>query len=252
MKIERPIIVFDLETTSVDTETARIVQIAAIKINHDGSTEEKNLLINPTIPIPLETSEIHGITDEMVKNAPTFKQVAQSMKNWFKGCDVAGFNSDSYDIPVISAEMERCGITFLDWEFNLVDVMKMYRHFYPNKLTDIYKRFTGKELEDAHDALGDVKATMVVMKHILENHFDSIPTPEEVDVLLQGEKFRVDIGGKMYKDAEGVVRWNFSKNVGQPVLADPGFYNWFLKQSFPKDSKDKLLNLIQNNKERHA
>lgn len=243
MKITRPIITFDLESSGIDTETARIVQIAAIKRNPDGTKEEKDLLINPTIPIPPECTEIHGITDEMVKDAPTFKQIAQSMKNWFSGCDISGFNSDSYDIALLSAEMDRVGIPFLDWELNLVDVMKLHRHFYPNKLTDIYKRFTGEELEDAHNALNDVRATDVVLDYILKDNFEELPTPKELDELLQGERKRVDYAGKMYMDEEGVTRWAFSKNVDKPVLADTGFINWVLSNNFTKDTKDKIKQL---------
>ena len=243
MKLTKPLITFDLESTSVDTETARIVQIAAIKRNIDGTKEEKNLLINPTIPIPPESTEIHGITDEMVKDAPTFKQVAQSMKNWFFGCDISGFNSDSYDIALLSAEMDRVGIPFLDWDLNLVDVMKLHRHFYPNKLTDIYKRFTGEELENAHNALSDVKASDVVLDCILREQFETEPTPKELDELLQGSKKRVDYAGKMYKDEDGVVRWAFSKNMDKPVLEDMGFTNWVLSNNFTKDTKDKIKEL---------
>lgn len=248
MKLTRPLITFDLESTSVDTEIARIVQIAAIKRNIDGTKEEKNLLINPTIPIPPECTEIHGITDEMVKDAPTFKQIAQSMKNWFKDCDISGFNSDSYDIPLLCAEMDRAGITFIDWELNLVDVMKMYRNFYPNKLTDIYKRFTGEELEDAHNALNDVIATDVVLDYILKENFEEIPTPQEIDELLQGDRKRYDLAGKIYIDNDGVHKWGFSKNIDRPVLADMGFVNWVLSNNFPKDTKDKIRALQNNNK----
>lgn len=240
MKLKRPIITFDLESTSVDTETARIVQIAAIKRNVDGTKEEKNLLINPTIPIPPECTEIHGITDEMVKDAPTFKRVAQSMKTWFKDCDISGFNSDSYDIALISAEMDRAGVPFLDWELNLVDVMKLYRHFYPNKLTDIYKRFTGEDLEDAHNALSDVKASDVVLDYILKEHFETLPTPKELDELLQGSKIRVDFAGKLWQDSEGVVRYNFGKDKDKSVKENRGFGQWMLNQTFSKDTKIKL------------
>lgn len=247
MKIIRPLITFDLESTGVDTESARIVQIAAIKRNVDGTKEEKNFLINPTIPIPIECTEIHGITDEMVKDAPTFKQIAKSVKNWFKDCDIAGFNSDVYDIPLLCAEMDRAEVIFIDWELNLVDVLKMYRNFYSNRLTDIYKRFTGEELEDAHNALNDVRATDVVLDYILKENFEEMPTPQEIDEYLQGDKKRYDLAGKIYIDKEGTHKWAFSKNIDKPVLSDIGFTNWVLSNNFPKDTKDKIKELQNNN-----
>jgi len=247
MTTKRPIITFDVETTGVDTTTDRIVQIAAIKRFPDGTVEEKNYLINPERLIPEEAMNVHGITDEMVADAPTFKKLATAMGKWFHDSDVSGFNSDSFDCNIMLSEMDRCGLTFLDWECHFVDVMKLYRHFYPNTQEAIYKRFFGEELENAHDALADCRASDRILEKILKDNFEVLPTPEEIDILLQGDKSRVDMAGHMYKDVEGIVRWNFSKNKDKPVLQDVGFCNWFLQQSFATQSKNKLREL-QNKK----
>lgn len=253
MKIIRPLCFFDLESTGLETEKARIVSIAVIKLFPDGRVEEKDILINPEIPIPKEVSDIHGITDDMVKDAPTFKQLANGISNFFKGSDIGGFNSDNYDVPLLMAEMSRAGVTdFLSWDFNLLDVSKVYRELFPNTLSAIFKRLTGNDLEGAHNALEDVRATKIILDIILpklaESSEQPIETPKDIDLFLQKDKKRVDIGGKMYEDSEGVIRWNFSKNKDLPVLSDIGFLGWFMKQDFPEQSKDIIIKLQQKSK----
>lgn len=240
MIITRPIITFDTETTGVSTTDDRIIQIAAIKKFPDGKVEEKNYLINPTVKISPEATEVHGITDETVKDAPTFKQLASAMGKWFNGADISGFNTDSFDCNIMLSEMERCDLTFLDWDCNFVDVMKLYRHFYPNTQEAIYERFFGEKLENAHDALADCRASDRILEKILKDNFEMPPTPEEIDLLLQGEKIRVDFEGKLYKDQQGVVRYNFGKDKDKSVKENKGFGQWMLNQTFSKDTKTKL------------
>lgn len=241
MEITRPIIFFDTETTGIDLTTSRIVQIACIKINLDGSKEEKNILINPTIKIPKEASDVHNITDEMVKDAPLFKQIAKSLYSFFDGCDIAGYNSDNFDVPLLIEEFGRCAIVFPDWEFNLIDVLKYERLLNPNNLGAVYKRYTGKELDDAHNALADVRATFEILMYQIENKPNQ--TPADIDLYCQGERRRHDIGGKTYIDNENVVRWSFGKNMHKPVLDDMGYYDWVLKNEFPTELKNKLKQL---------
>jgi DNA polymerase-3 subunit epsilon len=159
MNITRPIVFFDLETTGLDLSKDRAVSIATLKIDLESNTEEKKILINPEMMIPKEASDIHGITDEMVADAPTFKQISKSLFSYFENCDIAGFNSDYYDVPLLMKEFSRCGIDFPTWELNLVDVLKFERMLNSNKLGDVYLRYTGKELEGAHDALKDAQIT---------------------------------------------------------------------------------------------
>jgi DNA polymerase-3 subunit epsilon len=242
MKLNRPIVFFDLETTGVDIATARIIQIACIKINMDGSTEEKKMLINPTIPIPAEATEVHGITDEMVKEAPLFSQIAKSLYNFFKDCDIAGYNSDSYDVPLICEEFGRLSILFLDWDYNMVDVLKYERLLRPNKLGDVYKRYTGKELEGSHDAMNDTRATIEILFYQLEGKEET--SPAEIDEYCQGKKKRFDVAGKTYKNEDGVVFWSFGKNMNKPVLEDKGYLEWVLKNDFPSETKHKLRQIL--------
>ena len=241
MKLERPICFFDLESTGTDTETARIVQIAGIKIFPDGKREEKNILINPEIKIPLEATEVHGITNEMVKDKPTFRQYAQGIRDWFYGSDIGGFNSDSYDVNLLIAEMDRVDVTFADWNLNLLDVMKLYRKLFPNSLSEIYKRLFGEELSGAHNALNDIITTEKILHKILP---DDLITVKQIDEFLQEDKLRVDYAGKLYKDSDGVVRYNFGKDKDKSVKAEPGFGRWMLNQNFSKDTKDKLKQIL--------
>lgn len=246
MKLVKPLIIFDLETTGVDTSKDRIVQIGAIKIFPDGSTEEKNLLINPEIPIPAEAAEVHGISDELVQNSPKFKQISKALKSWFEGCDIGGFNSDNFDVQLLSAEMERVGILFIDWDCNFVDVSKIYRHLYPRTLSAVYERLTGESLDDAHDAMADVRATKKILEVLCERSMPEDITSAEIDDLLQGDKKRVDLAGKMYKDVNGDIRWNFSKNMNQLVTSDYGFAEWVLKNDFPLETKKIIRELIKS------
>jgi DNA polymerase-3 subunit epsilon len=261
MKLEKPIIFFDLETTGVETESARIVEIAAIKFNIDGTKEEKIIRVDPTVPIPKEASDVHGITDEVVKDLPKFLQYAKAMRKWFENCDLAGFNSDNYDVPLLSAEFERAGVEGINWNPSLLDIFKLYKLLFPNTLSDVYKRLTGKDLEGAHGASADILATkeigdilfpMIIEKINYEYQEKPtqpiIETPKDVDDYLQGDKKRYDLAGKMYTDSDGVVRWSFSKNKDKPVLSDLGFVNWFMQQGFPQESKNKVKELQQKDK----
>lgn len=241
MKITKPIIFFDLEATGVNIQTDRIVQIACIKIDLDGNKEEKNILVKPLIPIPKEASDIHGITSEIVKDAPYFSQIAKSLAEYFYGCDIGGYNSDNYDIPLLIEEFGRCNIEFPTWELNLVDVLKYERLLKPNTLTEVYKRYTGKDLEGSHNALNDVRATFEVLMHQLENNPEK--TPAEIDLDCQGNRKRYDVGGKTHINENGDVCWSFGKNMNKPVVDDMGYFEWVLKNEFPTELKTKLKKL---------
>ena len=144
---------FDLETTGLDVSKERIVQIAVVKINIDGSKEEKNVIVNPTIPIPKEASDVHGITDEMVKDAPEFKQVAKSFYEYIEGCDLFGYNITGFDIPLLVEELIRAGIDYNFDNIKIVDVMSIYKKLHPRTLSACYNYYTGNILEGSHDAL---------------------------------------------------------------------------------------------------
>lgn len=236
--MNKPRIVFDLETTGVDVVKDRIVQIAVRKINIDGTEETKSVLINPTIPIPKAASDVHGILDADIKNAPTFSQIATSMLKYFNGSDLIGFNSDQFDIPLLSEEFNRCGLFFPQEGTEYLDVMKIERMVNSHKLTDTYKRYIGEELDGAHDAMNDVNGTWEVLKKQIEIY--NLPNNiSEITEKYNNGKIPVDVAGKIYQE-DNKYYWSFGKNKGNHVTEDIGYCNWVLKSDFPSESKSKL------------
>ncbi|AFM54839.1 DNA polymerase [Croceibacter phage P2559S] len=244
MKIEKPIVFFDLETTGVNTSTDRIVQIAILKINTEGEQETANRLINPGRPIPKAATDVHGITDEMVKDAPTFKQIAKSLFDIFDGCDVGGYNSDNFDVPLLIEEFNRAEIEYpaAGAAINFVAVLKLERKVNSHKLTDTYKRYTGKELDGAHDALNDVRATAEVLFEQMAK-FKEPMTAAQIDEYCQGEAGRFDYAGKMYVK-DDVVCWAFGKHKDKPVTSDRQYADWVMRSDFPLDTKNKLKTVL--------
>lgn len=246
MKLTKPLIIFDLETTGVQVVSDRIVQIAAVKIFPDGTTEEKEMLLHPTCDIPVEATAVHGITNEMVATAPTFKQIAKALKEYFYGCDIGGYNSDEFDLPMLIMEFHRCQIEFPDWDLNQVDILKLERKLNSHKLGDTYKRYTGKELDDSHHALVDAKGAFAVLQEQLSKYFQGEQNAAAIDEFIQGEQKRYDYAGKTYIQ-DGVVYWSFGKCKDKPVLDDRGYLNWALNAGFPLETQRKLKDLLYNN-----
>lgn len=252
-KLFKPIIFFDLETTGTSIQNDRIIQIGYLKIPTDKKKghEIKSMLVNPGIPIPKEATEVHGITDEMVKDKPTFAQISKSLNEQMFGCDLGGFNSDSFDIPILIEEFKRSGIDFPTWELNTIDGLKIERMINSHKLTETYERYFGKELESAHDASADTIATFEVFLEQCEtlrhNDPEFVVSVENIDKLCQGEKLRFDLAGKCYIK-EDVVYWSFGKNMNKPVLEDRSYLSWVLNSDFPSETKSKLTELIVSNK----
>lgn len=249
MRLERDIIWFDLESTGIDTEVDKIVQIAATKIKVDGTKEVKEMLINPEMLIPKETSDVHGITNEMVANSPFFKQIAVSLRAWVLDCDFGTFNGNQFDIPMLNAELVRASLEPINWNFSTFDARILYQRLFPNTLSDIYKRLTGKELLDAHSAQADIDATIEVGAILLAKLREvepevAINSVRDLDILLQGDKKRVDISGKLYADTEGVIKYNFGKDRDLSVVDNPGFAKWMLNQNFPAETKNKIKEIL--------
>lgn len=244
MQITKPIVIFDLETTGVNTVTDRIVQIAIMKINENGEQETANRLINPQMPIPKSATEIHGITDEMVKDAPAFKEIAKSLFDIFDGCDVGGYNSDNFDVPLLMEEFNRAAIQYPapGSEVVFIDVLKLERKINSHKLTDTYKRYTGKDLEGAHDAGNDVSATAEVLFLQLAT-FKKDMNAQEIANYCQGENPVFDYAGKMYKK-DNAVYWAFGKNKDKRVRDDLQYADWVMRSDFPIDTKNKLKIII--------
>lgn len=234
MKFKNPIIFFDLETTGVDTMNDKIVQIATVKILPNGERESKEYLINPDRPIPKEASDVHGITDEMVKDKPLFSKYAKNLNTYFENCDIGGYNSNQFDMSMLIEEFKRSGIDFDTSNRNYVDVMKLESQLNPRTLEAVYNRYTGNNIENAHDALADVNATIEVLESQIEVHglvFDT----EELDKLSQGDNLRVDVAGKLC-NINGKICWSFGKHKGNPVKDTPSYANWFLGTSVPSET----------------
>lgn len=244
IKLTKPLIFFDLETTGADVTTARIVQIAAIKLLPDGSKVKRKTLINPGVKIPAEATEIHGITDEMVANAPTFASIAPKLFSFFSEGDLAGYNSNEYDIPVLQEEFVRCGLDFPAHGVSFLDVLKVERIINDQKLVSVYKRYTGKDLEGAHDAMADIEATLEVFTCQVMARPEIGESVSEIDSFCQGEKKRVDVAGKIYQK-DGEFYWSFGKLKDRPVTSDFGYIQWFMKQDFPRDSKKAIERIWQ-------
>lgn len=245
LNLKRPIVFFDLETTGTNILKDRIVQIAAIKKFPNGDTEVKKTLVNPTIPIPKEAEEVHGVSDEMVKTAPTFAKISKSMHGWLLGSDLGGFNSDQFDIPLLAEEFNRVGI---EWNLDgilFIDVLKIERLVKPNTLSEVYKRYTGTELEGAHDAQADTFATMTILEYQLED-FDLPIDVKSLEEFANENRVRVDLAGKLYENDNGEICYAFGKSKDVAVKKDPGFGKWMLNNDFPSDTKSILRSIFNS------
>lgn len=238
------IVFFDLETTGISTMYDKIVQFAGIKVSPDGSRETYTTLINPGRPIPADASAIHGITDAMVADQPMFGDIASQINERMSGCVIAWYNSNSFDVPLLSAELERCNITRPKSDSLLIDMLTIERKLTSHKLTETYKRYTGQELTNAHDALNDTQATLEVFEHQLKKlwHIESI---DDLTQRCNDGVERYDIAGKMYiKDS--VVYRNFGKHRHKPIEKDLEYCNRVMMQDFPSQTKAKLKTYIES------
>lgn len=246
LKLNRPIVFFDLETTGTNIMHDRIVEISLIKVMPDGSEVERTRRINPEIPIPAEASAIHGIYDEDVASEPTFRQVAASLAQLMSGCDIAGFNSNRFDIPLLDQEFIRAGINFDICAARFIDVQTIYHKREPRTLVAAYRFYCDKNLEDAHSAAADTRATFEVLKAQLERYED---LPTEVDALSEyaSNNRNVDLMGRLVYDDKRREVINFGKYKGQiaeEVLArDPGYYSWIMQGDFTQNTKNAFTRI---------
>ncbi|MGG9964453.1 exonuclease domain-containing protein [Ferruginibacter sp. SUN106] len=247
LQLTRPIAFFDLETTGVSLSTDRIVEIAVIKLLPDGSRQVKRKLLNPQMAIPKASSDIHGITDEMVKDAPTFKQVANEIKMFIDGCDLGGYNSNRFDIPILMEEFLRVGLDVDLSKRKMVDVQHIFYTMEPRTLSAAYKFFCAKELVDAHSAEADVNATIDVFLAQLEKYQNLGNTVESVLGVIGEEKI-VDYARRFGYDDKGVEIFNFGKfkgrAVGEVLKAEPQYYDWMMRGDFPLHTKQKLTEIF--------
>lgn len=241
LNLERPAIVFDLETTGVNFTNDRIIEISVIKIHPDGLEETKTRRINPGIAIPAESTAIHGITNEDVEDCPTFEQVAKSLYEFIEGCDIIGFNSNRFDVPMLVEELLRAGIEVDLSDVKLIDVQNIYHKLERRNLSAAYKFYCNKELENAHSAEADTRATYEILMAQLEHYPDDLHN--DVAALSEFSRYNnnVDFAGLLIYNDVGEVQVNFGKYKGQllktVLLTDPGYYGWVMRSDFTLDTK---------------
>ncbi len=246
LKLTRPLIFFDIETTGLSISTDRIVELCFIKIHPNGNEEAQTIRFNPQMPISREASEVTGITNEDVKDCPTFKEKAAELAKIFSGCDIAGYNSNSFDVPLLVEEFLRVGVDFDISKAKLVDVQTIFFKKEPRNLTAAYSFYCDKDLENAHSAMADTRATYEVLKAQLERYPD---LSGDVNFLSDFTKRNdnVDLAGRIVYNEQRQEVFNFGKYRGKPVLEvlqrDPGFYAWMMQGDFTQNTKQVLTKL---------
>ena len=277
LQLTKPLVVFDLETTGLDLVNDRIIQLSYIKVSPndaEGEEQRKSLFVNPGISIPLVVQELTGITDEMVKDAPTFKQLAKSLADTFTGCDFAGYNSNRFDIPMLAEEFLRAGVDFDFSKSRLIDAQSIFYKREPRTLAAAYKFYTGRKMEEdfrAHRADEDTEATYRVLQGQLDKYNPEtvedaeLALPNDMDVLNEESKMNdyVDFAGRMIwqdmmgpdgkplLDDNGKPRrhevFNFGKYKGWAVTdvlnRDSGYYSWMLSSDFTLNTKQVLTRI---------
>ena len=245
LQLTKPLAFIDLETTGVNLATDRIIEIAIVKVLPDGKRSAKRKLVNPQMPIPRQSSDIHGITDEMVKDAPTFKEVAQELKQMLDGCDIAGYNSNRFDIPMLVEEFLRAEIDFDMKGRKLIDVQNIFHRMEQRTLSAAYKFYCNKILEGAHSAEIDATATHEILIAQLERYPD-LGTSVDSVLKLIGEEPIVDFARRFIME-NGIEVFNFGKYKGRAVAevlrTEPQYYDWMMKGDFPQYTKQKLTEI---------
>lgn len=241
LKLTRPIVFFDLETTGTNVIQDRIVEISIIKVFPDGEEFEKTRRINPEMPIPAEATAVHHITDADVANEPTFSKVAKSLAEIFADSDIAGFNSNRFDVPLLLEEFHRAGIILDLSKTRFIDVQTIFHKKEQRTLSAAYKFYCGNELEDAHSASADTRATYEVLKAQLDRYED---LPNDMKALAEYSSYSnmVDFAGRLIYDEQHREVINFGKHKGklaEDILkTDIGYYGWIMQGEFPQNTKD--------------
>lgn len=244
--LTKPIVFLDLETTGLNLTLDRIVEIALLKIMPDGSRQMKRKLINPERPIPPEVTDIHGITNEMVKDAPVFKQVANEIKQFMDNADLGGYNSNKFDWPLLVEEYLRAGLDFDIQGRRLLDVQKIYHTMEPRNLAAAYKFYCQKDLENAHSAEADVDATWEVFEAQVVRYPQLGDSLDSVFKAI-GEEIIIDFARRMVME-NGREVFNFGKHKGRAVedvlRNEPSYYDWMMKSEFPLHTKLTLTEIF--------
>ncbi len=255
LNLTRPLVFFDLETTGTNVGKDRIVEISFVKIYPNGDEDIKTRRLNPEMHIPEASSAVHGITDEDVKDCPTFRQIAASLKEQIADCDLAGYNSNKFDVPLLAEEFHRAGIDADLHNRRFIDVQTIFYKKEPRTLTAAYKFYCNAELIGAHGATADTKATYEVLKAQLDRYDD---IENDVDFLAEYTSFtkNVDFAGAMVYNDQNEEVFNFGKHKGKKVRdvlkSEPGYYGWMMQNDFSHDTKAMLTKIKESLKSENA
>ena len=249
---DRPIVFFDLETTGVNLQTDRIVEISVLKVMPDGTRDVRTRRLNPEMPIPPESSAVHGIYDADVANEPTFRRVSKDLFNFLEGCDLGGYNILKFDIPMLKREFSRAGLDFTTEGRRIVDSFNLYTLMEPRNLSGAYRYFCGKDLKNAHSAAADTLASFEIFESEVEKYskYTADLLPEGMDKFPEtlDELHRFCLSNQTAIDPEGRFRWKnneaviaFGKKAGTPLRTlaadDPGFLRWIINADFSPETK---------------
>lgn len=253
LNLRNPLLFFDIESTGLNVASDRIVEISIVKVSpgapgEPNRVEVKTRRVNPGIPIPPEAQAIHGISDEDVKDEPEFRQIAKSMAQWMKGCDIAGYNSLKFDIPILAEEFLRAGVDFDFRKRKLIDVQNIFHRKEQRTLKAAYKFYCGENLDNAHSAEADTMATYRVLEAQLDRYCndEEEPLQNDVDFLAKysiQNRF-LDYAGRIVLNDKEEPVFNFGKHKGRPVKevlrAEPSYYDWMINGDFTRDTKQVL------------
>ncbi len=247
LTLKNPIVFFDLETTGIDPSKDRIVEISMVKVFPDGREEVKTRRLNPEMHIPQEATAVHHITDEDVKDCPTFAQVARSLATWVEGCDLGGYNSNKFDLPVLVEEFLRAGVDVDFKRRKAIDVQNIFHKLEQRTLVAAYKFYCGKDLSDAHSAEADTRATYEVLCSQLDRYPDDLKNDVDFLAEFSTRDNAVDYAGRIIYDDKGVEVFSFGKHKGRPVAEvfqkEPSYYTWMMDGDFPAYTKKVITEI---------
>ena len=247
LNLRNPLIFFDLETTGVNAAKDKIVEISYIKVYPNGKEESNTIRINPGRHIPEEATAVHHITDDDVKNCPLFKDVAKELSRVFEGCDIAGFNSNRFDLPLLVEEFLAAGVNIDMTKRKFIDVQTIFHKMEQRTLVAAYKFYCGKNLEDAHSADADTRTTYEVLKAQLDR-YPSLQNDVNFLSEFSTQNKNVDFAGRIIYNDKNVEVFNFGKHKGCPVeevfrTIDRGYYDWMMQGDFPQNTKNVITNI---------
>lgn len=247
IRLNRPIVFFDLETTGVSVTQDHIIELSATKFHPNGHQEKINCLMNPGIPIPPEASAVHGFTDQLVKEKPRFEEFASSLYDFFKDCDLAGFNIANFDVPLLAEEFSHSGLNPpFDGTTKILDGLKVFHHFEKRDLTAAYRFYCGKSLENAHSADADVAATIEILNGQIKHY--TLPNSVSELAAITQKREMLDFAGKFARNDMGEIVLTFGKHKGEKAAEVSQYLDWMVRQGdFPVHTK-LIAQKIRNGK----